>query len=83
MTMAVATALAEIDAAALHMARTYGGKTDPVTLKRWAGRIRLWAHRYPQEITDHGRVGRRGQYDLEELQRVADRVLGEPDAAGL
>lgn len=76
-------ALAEIDVAALHLARTYGQKTDPVALRQWAGRIRLWAHRYPAEITDHGRVGRRRQYDLQELQRVADRVLDAPESTDL
>ena len=80
-------ALAGIDAAALHMARTYGpdteGTPDPATLKRWAGRIRLWAYRYPDEITDHGREGRRRRYDLAELQRVAERVLVDTSAGGL
>lgn len=83
MATGTAVAVAEIDAAALHMVRTYGQEDTPAERKRWAGRIRLWAHRYPQEITDHGRTGRRRRYDLEELQRVADRVLGTPDAARL
>jgi hypothetical protein len=76
-------AVAEIDVAALHMARTYGTDVSGDALKRWSGRIRLWAHRYPSEITDHGRSGRRRRYDLGELQRVAERVLGVPDAARL
>lgn len=67
---------AEIDVAALHLARTYGqGDTSPAALKRWAGRIRVWAIRYATEIGDYGRGGRRRIYDLAELQRVADRVL--------
>ena len=68
-------ALAGIDAAALHMARVYGPDTDDETRRRWAGRIRLWAYRYPGQITDHGREGRRRLYDLAELQAVAARVL--------
>lgn len=85
MTTTTPAALAEIDAAALHMARTYGPDTEPDadTLKRWAGRIRKWATRYPRDITDHGREGRRRRYDLDELQRVAERVLPEATAAGL
>ncbi len=65
---------AEIDAAALHMARAYGDGSDAAR-RRWARRIRQWATRYASEITDHGRVGRRRVYDLAELQRVASRVL--------
>lgn len=67
---------AEIDVAALHMARTYGPDDTPDTRKRWADRIRKWATRYPDQITDHGREGRRRRYDLAELQQVATRVLG-------
>jgi hypothetical protein len=67
---------AAIDVAALHLARTYGkGDTSPAARKRWAGVIRLWAHRYGDEIGDYGREGRRRVYDLAELQRVAARVL--------
>lgn len=83
MTVGTAAAVTEIDVAALHMARMYGQDTTPAARKRWAGRIRVWAHRYPAEITDHGKSGRRRRVDLEELQRVAERVLGEPDTAGL
>lgn len=68
-------ALAEIDAAALHMARTYGPDTSDATRRRWAARIRKWATRYPDQITDHGLAGRRRRYDLAELQKVATRVL--------
>ncbi|WP_431935826.1 hypothetical protein [Micromonospora sp. RP3T] len=69
--------LAEIDAAALHMARTYSN-TDPPTpdqVKRWTARIRKWASRYPNEITDHGRAGRLRRYDLNELHQVAERMI--------
>lgn len=67
-------ALAEIDAAAMHMARIYGPDTSDDTRRRWANRIRVWAHRYPYDITDHGRVGRRRRYDLAELERLAERL---------
>lgn len=76
-------AVAEIDAAALHMARTYGrnaGPPEPEDVRRWAARIRKWASRYPDQITDHGRNGRRGRYDLNELHRVAERVISTDDA---
>ncbi|MFI7608895.1 hypothetical protein ACIBTV_27795 [Micromonospora sp. NPDC049366] len=75
---------AEIDVAALHLARTYTpDDTSPAALRRWAGRIRVWAHRYPDQITDRGRAGRRRRYDLAELQQVADRVFNTADAAVL
>lgn len=67
-------ALAGIDVAALHMARAYGPDTSDATRRRWAARIRKWAARYPDQITDHGREGRRRRYDLAELQAVAARV---------
>jgi hypothetical protein len=69
-------ALAGIDVAALHMARLYGPDTSDTSRRRWAGRIRLWAVRYPDQIGDHGREGRRRVYDLGELQAVAARLLG-------
>jgi hypothetical protein len=65
---------AEIDVAALHMARAYDDGSDAAR-RRWAVRIRVWATRYPGKITDHGRAGRRRIYDLAELQAVAARVL--------
>jgi len=68
-------ALAGIDVAALHMARTYGPDTSDATVRRWRGRIRVWAIRYAGEVGDHGREGRRRVYDLAELQQVATRVL--------
>jgi hypothetical protein len=66
--------LAGIDVAALHMARAYGPDTSDATRRRWAARIRQWATRYADEITDYGREGRRRRYDLVELQAVATRL---------
>jgi hypothetical protein len=66
---------AAIEVAALHLARTYGkGDTSPPALKRWAGRIRVWAVRYAGELGDYGREGRSRIYDLAELQPIAERV---------
>jgi hypothetical protein len=66
---------AAIEVAALHLARTYGrGDTSPAALRRWAGRIRVWAVRYAGELGDYGREGRSRVYDLAELQRIAQRV---------
>jgi hypothetical protein len=70
---------AAIEVAALHLARTYGkGDTSDGALKRWAGRIRVWANRYAGDLGDYGREGRSRIYDLAELQAIADRVLPGP-----
>lgn len=67
---------AAIEVAALHLARTYGGgDTSPEARRRWAGRIRVWAHRFAGELGDYGREGRSRIYDLAELRIIADRVL--------
>jgi hypothetical protein len=66
---------AAIDVAALHMARTYDHTDDPAARRRWAGRIRVWAHRFAGELGDYGREGRSRIYDLAELQAIAARVL--------
>lgn len=65
------------------MARVYGPDTSDATRRRWAGRIRQWATRYADEITDHGREGRRRRYDLAELQRLASRMLSDTLPADL
>lgn len=66
---------AAIEVAALHMARAYGKDDSPAAQRRWAGRIRVWAHRFADEIGDYGREGRSRIYDLTELHTIADRVL--------
>lgn len=65
---------AAIDVAALHMARTYDRTDSPAARRRWAGRIRVWAHRRGGELGDYGREGRARIYDLAELQAIADRM---------
>ena len=73
---------AEIDVAALYLARTYGrGDTSPAALKRWAGRIHDWARRPRPGLLVHqyGRAGRRGIYDLAELDARAAAVVGDQD----
>lgn len=65
---------AEIDVAALYLARTYGkGDTTPAALKRWAAVIRQWARRPRAGAVVHryGRAGRRGVYCLAELDARA------------
>lgn len=70
---------AEIDVAALHLARAYGdGDNSPTALRRWQARIRLWAHRYPDQLRQYGRIGRRTVYDLAELDTLAQRLLPPP-----
>lgn len=64
----------EIDVAALHLARVYSGDTSRQACARWAARIRQWARRYPDRITRMPRAGRRGRYDLVELQQVAEEL---------
>lgn len=66
---------AEVDVAALYLARAYGGgDTSVEARRRWAGRIRAWAARYPDEVHRYGRRGRRGVYDLAELDAIAKRL---------
>ncbi len=67
---------AEIDVAALHMARTRDGSDDATARKRWAGRIRIWAHRYGDDgrVNRYGKAGRRTVYDLVELEALADQL---------
>lgn len=75
------TARAEIDVAALHLARIYGDETtDTKTMKRWRDRIRLWASR--DRVHRYGKVGRRGVYDLAELREAATRAFGPPPLTG-
>jgi hypothetical protein len=69
---------AATEVAALHLARTYDHDTGPEARRRWAGRIRVWAHRFAGELGDYGREGRSRVYDLAELQAIADRVLPGP-----
>lgn len=73
---------AEIDVAALHLARVYGNEPTKPVLRRWAGRIRLWAHRHPEQVHHYGREGRRGVYCLDELRAAATRAFGPPDLDG-
>lgn len=84
MTMA-SPILTDAYAAAIHLARTYThptGDIPPATIRRWAGRIRQWAHRghitrYPPD--PHGRT----RYDLIELaQRAAQQEITAATAAG-
>ncbi len=73
---------AEIDVAALYLARTYGNDTSAAALKRWADRIRQWARR-PRPgapVRQYGKVGRRVVYDLAELDVRAR--LTDPDGDG-
>lgn len=75
--------LAEIDAAALHLARITDGTANSASCRRWAARIRRWAARYPDRITDHGRRGRRRLYDLAELEELAAALgTGHRDQRG-
>lgn len=73
----MSTARAEIDLAALHLARVYGDETtDRRVLRRWSDRIRLWASR--GRVHQYGQVGHRKVYDLTELREAATRAFGPP-----
>lgn len=74
MTARTAQHPAAIEVAALHMARTYDHDDSPAARRRWAGRIRVWAHRFAGELGDYGREGRSRIYDLAELQTIAARM---------
>lgn len=65
---------AAIEVAALHLARAYDHTDDPAACRRWAGRIRVWAHRFAGELGDYGREGRSRIYDLAELDTIARRM---------
>lgn len=56
------------DLAALHLTRIHRYPITPITLRQWA-------RRYPDDITRHGRKGRRALYDLGELQTLAERLF--------
>jgi hypothetical protein len=57
-------ALVTIDLAALHLARYTGRPFDPALIRKWASR---------GEIGRHGKQGRLTLYDVDELERAADR----------
>lgn len=78
---------ADAQMAALHLARVFDGRDpDPRRIRQWEGRIRVWAHRFPDRIDRFGhlcgdRFGYarwRTQYDLGQLEDLARELLGTP-----
>lgn len=50
----------------------YNGRPVPAErLQQWIGRLRVWAHRYPNQIQVHRGRGGRAEYDLTQLHAVA------------
>lgn len=65
--------LADAQVCALHLARMYHRAVEERL-------VRLWAHRYPDQIPRRGRHGRRVLYDLREVQAKARELWGGPGA---
>lgn len=69
----------DVELAAYHLAKMYDGRPPTrARSKQWRQRIRVWAHRYPTELHRYERIGSRTQYDLEQIDSLALKILGAP-----